>query len=272
MNWKRLLLLDVLIAFLALTTWAILARGAAMIDDLWSPTGLLLSVDLTIALTMAVVWVWRDARSRGVSPIPYVALTLLTGSAGPLLYLLRRESAGGRVPAGMDAARVPGALLLLVLALATVGSETGLKAAPPGTGAAQGSSAGIGDEAAIRALAAQMTEAWNRGDPRGFAAAFVEDGELISGDGTRAAGRREIERYTAHLLTKPSRFSSEVIDVRFIDRDVALLMSDGGFLSQGETVIAPEKRGIQSFVVRRDAGQWRVVLLQRTRLRPPAVN
>jgi hypothetical protein len=92
MNWKKLLLADVLVAFLALTIWAALVRGAAMIDDLWSPTGLLLSVDLGIALTLAMVWVWRDARARGVSPIPYIVLTLLTGSAGALLYLLRRES------------------------------------------------------------------------------------------------------------------------------------------------------------------------------------
>jgi hypothetical protein len=103
MNWKKLLLADVLVAFLALTTWAVLVRGAAMIDDLWNPTGLLLSVDLVIALTLAVVWVWRDARARGVSPIPYVLLTLLTGSAGPLLYLLRRESPRARASAGMAA-------------------------------------------------------------------------------------------------------------------------------------------------------------------------
>ena len=32
-------------------------------------------VDLTIALTLVAVWMWRDARRRGVSPLPYVALT-----------------------------------------------------------------------------------------------------------------------------------------------------------------------------------------------------
>ena len=104
MNWKKLVLADVLVAFLALTIWVVLVRGAAMIDDLWSLTGLLLSVDLTIALTLAIVWVWHDARARGVSPIPYVLLTLLTGSAGPLLYLLRREKPPARASAGVVAA------------------------------------------------------------------------------------------------------------------------------------------------------------------------
>jgi hypothetical protein len=46
-------------------------------------------VDLTIALSLILVWLWRDARRRGISPIPYVALTLGLGSVGPLLYLIR---------------------------------------------------------------------------------------------------------------------------------------------------------------------------------------
>jgi hypothetical protein len=38
---------------------------------------------------------WNDARDRGVSPIPYVLLTLTAGSVGPLLYLIRRDSTTG---------------------------------------------------------------------------------------------------------------------------------------------------------------------------------
>jgi hypothetical protein len=45
-------------------------------------------VDLTIALTLVTVWMWRDARRRGVSLLPYLALTATLGSVGPLLYLV----------------------------------------------------------------------------------------------------------------------------------------------------------------------------------------
>jgi hypothetical protein len=45
-------------------------------------------VDLGIALTLVTVWLWKDAKARGVSPLPYVALTATLGSVGPLLYLL----------------------------------------------------------------------------------------------------------------------------------------------------------------------------------------
>jgi uncharacterized protein (TIGR02246 family) len=176
-------------------------------------------------------------------------------------------------------ARMLGVLLLLTIA--TVGLPSAAIAAPsPQSGAptrsAQGQSEGALDEAAIRALAARMTEAWNREDSRDFAALFVEDGELISGDGTHKTGRREIERYTADLLlrgakaNRPTLFSSEVVGVRFIDRDVALLTLDGGFVRKGESTIAPDQQGIQSLLAKRVAGQWRAVLLQRTRLAPPS--
>jgi hypothetical protein len=45
-------------------------------------------VDLTIALSLVTVWMWRDARRRGVSLVPYLALTATLGSIGPLLYLV----------------------------------------------------------------------------------------------------------------------------------------------------------------------------------------
>jgi hypothetical protein len=45
-------------------------------------------VDLTIALALVAVWMWRDARRRGVSPLPYMALTATLGSIGPLAYLV----------------------------------------------------------------------------------------------------------------------------------------------------------------------------------------
>ena len=45
-------------------------------------------VDLTIALALVSIWMWRDARRRNVSPLPYLALTAVFGSVGPLLYLV----------------------------------------------------------------------------------------------------------------------------------------------------------------------------------------
>jgi hypothetical protein len=45
-------------------------------------------VDLTIALGFVTVWMWRDARARGIALLPYLALTATLGSIGPLLYFV----------------------------------------------------------------------------------------------------------------------------------------------------------------------------------------
>jgi hypothetical protein len=47
--------------------------------------------DLVIALTLACIWMVKDAREQGISAWPFVAITLLMGSFGPLAYLVMRE-------------------------------------------------------------------------------------------------------------------------------------------------------------------------------------
>src|SRR5262249_40109488 len=88
--------------------------------------------------------------------------------------------------------------------------------------AAEASTPPAADEAAVRALMAQLVEAWDRGDSAGLAAAFTEDGELVAGDGTLTSGRGEIERYFAGLLTrlpKGTRFTAPITGVRLVARD-----------------------------------------------------
>lgn len=52
--------------------------------------GLQLLLDLCLMLAVFGVWLWRDARSHGITPWPYIALLTL-GSPGALIYLVRRE-------------------------------------------------------------------------------------------------------------------------------------------------------------------------------------
>lgn len=44
--------------------------------------------DLVIALTLAVIWMWRDARTSGRSSWPWLVITVTFGSVGPLFDLL----------------------------------------------------------------------------------------------------------------------------------------------------------------------------------------
>jgi hypothetical protein len=97
MNGKQIGLSVLLVAFLDLTAYAVYHHGLRGVFELLTANAvtLLATTDLLIALTMVTVWMWRDARDRGVSPVPYAIVTLLIGSAGPLLYLIRRAGAEG---------------------------------------------------------------------------------------------------------------------------------------------------------------------------------
>lgn len=50
-------------------------------------------LDLVIVCCLVASWMVTDAPKHGMSATPYIVITLLAGSFGPLLYLIRRESA-----------------------------------------------------------------------------------------------------------------------------------------------------------------------------------
>lgn len=79
-------------AFVLLNIYAFAGGLQGLLDfvtegDRWT---LLVVCDVGIALSLISVWIFQDARRRGVSPMPYLALTWTTGSIGPLVYLLKR--------------------------------------------------------------------------------------------------------------------------------------------------------------------------------------
>ncbi|MCW5890147.1 MAG: DUF2834 domain-containing protein [bacterium] len=90
----------VLADFLALTGYAVYHHGYLAFFDFQAMNAIQLQifVDLAIALGFVTVWMWNDSRARGIAVMPYLVATLLLGSIGPLLYLLRRE-ARATVPA-----------------------------------------------------------------------------------------------------------------------------------------------------------------------------
>jgi hypothetical protein len=91
----RTLLIITLLAFGALTAMALAHHGYFGIFALHFQTwgGMQVLIDLVIALTLVMIWMWRDARATGRNVWPWIAATLALGSFGPLLYLLTRKAA-----------------------------------------------------------------------------------------------------------------------------------------------------------------------------------
>jgi uncharacterized membrane protein YqjE len=94
MSARLALLVVVLTLFGALTTLALMDVGCWRIIQpqfqSWGAGQVL--ADLVIVAALSCVWMLNDARGRGPTAWPFVALTLVAGSFGPLLYLVLRES------------------------------------------------------------------------------------------------------------------------------------------------------------------------------------
>ena len=43
-------------------------------------------IDLVIALGLVMIWIWRDCRSRGRNPLPWIIVTCMLGSLIPVSY------------------------------------------------------------------------------------------------------------------------------------------------------------------------------------------
>jgi hypothetical protein len=80
----------VLIPFLAFTTWVLADVGyiGLFAHALRDAPGQQVLIDVFLACSMLLFFIYRDAKERGVTFWPWVVLTVATGSIGPLLYFV----------------------------------------------------------------------------------------------------------------------------------------------------------------------------------------
>jgi len=90
---QRTLILITLALFGALSAIAMKQFGylGIFMSPLENMASLQIFADLLIALTLVMIWMWRDAKASGRNIWPWIVATLTTGSFGPLLYLLTRK-------------------------------------------------------------------------------------------------------------------------------------------------------------------------------------
>jgi hypothetical protein len=100
MSGRLIVLVAVTVAFAVLTGLALMDVGYLGIlkPHFLSWGGAQVFIDLVILAVLACIWMLRDAPERGLSAWPFIAITLVAGSFGPLLYLVVRElrSTAGR--------------------------------------------------------------------------------------------------------------------------------------------------------------------------------
>ena len=130
------------------------------------------------------------------------------------------------------------------------------------------------DEAAIRALEAQQAQSWNAHDIHAYAALFTEDADVVNVLGWRWRGRAELERKLtlAHRsVFRTSVLTLETIDIRRLAPTLAVVLVTWRMADaqppDGVSGHAPEM-GVQTQVLQRLAGGWRITAFQNTNRTP----
>jgi uncharacterized protein (TIGR02246 family) len=121
-------------------------------------------------------------------------------------------------------------------------------------------------ESEIRALYADLLDAWNRRDAAAYAAMFSDDANVVGFDGSQMNGRAELERTIGAIFRdhQTSAYVWMVREVRSISLDVAILRAVVGMVPPGGSSINPAVNAIQTAVAARHDGRWRLELLQST--------
>jgi hypothetical protein len=94
MPTRKLFAILALIPFTLLSVLAVMQFGYIGIVEnlLRNSAGWQALADLVIALLLVFAWMIPEARARGRNPWPWVVITLVLGSFGPLLYLATEKS------------------------------------------------------------------------------------------------------------------------------------------------------------------------------------
>jgi uncharacterized protein (TIGR02246 family) len=124
------------------------------------------------------------------------------------------------------------------------------------------------DVSAISALLQELLDGWNRGSGTAFAAPFTEDADFVAFDGTHYKGRSTIASSHQVLFDqwlKGTRLVGKVRSVRFLTPEVALMHAIGGTVMAGQSDLEPERNSVQTMVVTRQNGAWRIATFQNSR-------
>lgn len=90
-------------------------------------------------------------------------------------------------------------------------------------------------------------------------------------DGVNQKGREAIVNAHRPLFEKwlkGSRLTGEIVTLRFLAPDGALLHASGGTVLSGKTTPEPERASVQSLVAVEREGVWRWASFHNTRVRP----
>ena len=116
------------------------------------------------------------------------------------------------------------------------------------------------EETAVRAAIEAVYDAWAKNDPDAFVAPYSPSATAIHSGavmGNRDAIRTTIAAAFAGPI-KGSRAVHEIQSIRFVREDTAIVLGEASVILAGEVTAAPETRTLDSWVLCKNDGHWRV--------------
>ncbi|MGE5251386.1 MAG: SgcJ/EcaC family oxidoreductase [Bacteroidota bacterium] len=125
---------------------------------------------------------------------------------------------------------------------------------------------GSAAEAEVRWLYQELLNRWNERTADGMAELFMEDGNLIGFDGSQMNGRQEAAAALGQIFADhlTAAYIGIVREVRFLTPEVAVLRAVAGMVPAGQSDINPAVNAVQTLVVVRQEGRWRIAVFQNT--------
>jgi uncharacterized protein (TIGR02246 family) len=101
-------------------------------------------------------------------------------------------------------------------------------------------------------------DAWAANDADLFATLYLDDATVVQ-PGIYKRNNTDVRTSMATLFAGPLK-GSRVLDtpqsIRFLAEDVAVVITEGGVLMAGETVLPPERRVRATWVLAKRGGKW----------------
>ncbi len=122
------------------------------------------------------------------------------------------------------------------------------------------------DEAAIRAVIANLSDAWTKGDARLWGEQFAEDADFTAWMGAYGKGREVIAGEHARIfqtIYRGTKLRLSVRSIRFLRDDVAVVLAEGA-VAKREEEFPPTPEVVPAVVLTKEKGRWQIAVFQNT--------